>query len=123
MPVNTSYMNITKSIGFPSMFTVAFSALAVPNSATSGAGVPVGTAESSFSVPPRLLPQGTGNLALRAGDVIVVGADSAISAGLSWVAYPTPTTNTVTLRFANASFSTVTQRAATWTIGYFGIMP
>ena len=46
MPINTSYMNITKSIGFPSMFTVALAATAVPNSSTSGALNPVGQAES-----------------------------------------------------------------------------
>lgn len=123
MPINTSYLNHAKAIAFPSMFTVALSALAVPNSATSGAGVPVGTAESSFSVPPRLIPLGTGAVALRAGDLILVGPDSALSAGLSYSAYAVPTTNTVTLRFANASFSTVTQRAGTWTFGYFGVMP
>jgi len=114
MPVNTSYLNHAKPIAFPSLFTVALAQTVVINQ---------GQTESSFSVPPRLLPQGTGNLALRAGDVIVVGPDSALSAGLSFVAYPVPTTNTVTLRFENASGSTVTQRAGTWSIGYFGIMP
>ena len=114
MPVNTSYMNIAKPIAFPSQFTSALTAIAVPN---------VGQAESSFSVPARLLPQGTGNLALRAGDSIIVGADSAISSPLCYCAYAVPTTNTVTLRFINPSASTVTQRAGTWTFGYFGVMP
>ena len=114
MPVNTSYMNIAKSIAFPSMFTVALSATAVPNA---------GQAESSFSVPARLLPQGTGNLALRANDLVIVGPPSTLSAGLSFVAYAVPTTNTVTLRFENASTSTATQIASTWAFGYFGIMP
>src|SRR2546423_1689311 len=122
-PINTSYLNHAKSIAFPSMFTVALTATAVPNSATSGAGVPVGQAESSFSVPARLIPLGTGAVALRANDLLVVGPDSALSSGLAYSAYAVPTTNTVTLRFTNASFSTVTQRAGTWAFGYFGIMP
>ena len=114
MPVNTSYLNHAKSIAFPSMFTVALTQTVVINQ---------GQTESSFSVPARLLPQGVGNLALRAGDCIILGPDSAISTGLIWNGYFAPTTNTVTLRFVNASASTVTQRAGTWSVGYFGIMP
>ena len=114
MPVNTSYMNIAKSIAFPSMFTVALSATGVANA---------GQAESSFSVPARLLPLGTGNLALRANDLVIVGAPSTLSAGISYVAYAVPTTNTITLRFENASASTATIAASTWALGYFGIMP
>lgn len=114
MPVNQSYLNTAKSIGFPSMFTVALSATGLGSNAQ---------AESSFSVPARLLPLGTGNLALRANDFIIVGAPSVLSAGLSYVAYAVPTTNTITLRFENASASTATQAAGTWAFGYFGIMP
>jgi len=53
MPINTSYLNHAKSIAFPSIFTVALSATGLGSNAQ---------AESSFSVPARLLPQGTGNL-------------------------------------------------------------
>lgn len=114
MPVNTSYLNHAKAIAFPSMFTVALSQAVVPNASQ---------LESSFSVPARLLPQGTGNLALRAGDAFFVGPDSALSSGLAYCVYAVPTTNTVTLRFVNASASTVTQRAGTWTFAYVGVMP
>lgn len=116
MPVNTSYLNHAKSIAFPSLFTVALSATGVGVGATAHI-------DSSFSVPARLLPLGTGNLALRANDVLVVGPPSAVSAGLMWGAFAAPTTNTVTLRLVNGSTSTATQIASTWAIGYFGIMP
>src|SRR5438445_6501865 len=111
-PVNTSYLNHAKSIAFPSMFTVALGQSVVP------AGTGSNQVESSFSVPPRLLPQGVGNVALRAGDPLFVGPDSALSSGVVYCAYAVPTTNTVTLRLANASASTVTQRAGTWTFAY-----
>jgi len=114
MPVNTSYLNHAKSIAFPSMFTVALSATGVGTNTQ---------AESSFSVPARLLPQGVGNLALRANDLIILGPPSTLSAGLVVTAYAVPTTNTVTLRFGNVSASTATQAAGTWAIGYFGIQP
>jgi len=114
MPVNTSYMNIAKSIAFPSMFTVALGQTVVVNGAQT---------ESSFSVPPRLLPQGVGNLALRAGDPIFVGPPSSVSAALMWGAYAVPTTNTIVLRLVNGSTSTSTQIAGTWTFAYTGIMP
>ena len=112
-PVNTSYLNHAKSIAFPSMFTVAVAQAVVSTTAQ---------VESSFSVPARLLPQGTGNLALRANDLVILGPPSALSTGLMAMAYGVPTTNTVTLRFTGSA-STVTQAAGTWAIGYVGIMP
>src|SRR5262245_56484256 len=107
MPVNTAYMNVGPApIGHPSQFTVAFSALAVPNASQ---------AESSFSIPARLLPLNkSSGTYLNAGALVMVGPDSALSTGLAFSAYAVTATNTVTLRFTNASGSTVTQRAATW---------
>lgn len=125
MPVNTAYQNIgAPPIALPSQFTVALTATTVPNSSTSGAGNPVGTAESSFSIPARLLPiNKTGGSYLNAGALVMVAPDSALSAGLTFSAYAVPTTNTVTLRFANASNATVVQRAATWGFGIFQGLP
>lgn len=114
MPVNTSYLNVgPPPIGLVSQFTVALSAVAAVNATTT---------ESSFSIPARLIPMNKTTF-LNTGAIVMVAPDSALSAGLSFCAYAVPTTNTVTLRFANASASTVTQRAATWGFGLLQGLP
>ena len=121
MPVNTAYLNVAGTsgppIGLPSQFTVAVSAAAVGIAAAA-------QTESSYSVPPRLLPQNrsTGSF-LNPGTLVLVAPDSALSSGFAYCAYVVPATNTVTLRFVNGSNSTVTQRAGTWGFGLLQGLP
>jgi hypothetical protein len=113
MPVNTAYLNTYGPVrAMPSIFTVALTASAVPNT---------GQVESSFSLPARLiLPQG--RTSIGSGWPIFVGPDSAISATVTYCAY-SPGANSVTLRLVNVSASTVTQRAGTWAFAYVGDLP
>src|SRR5574342_786391 len=124
-PVNTAYQNVgAPPIAALSQFTVALTAQTVPNSSTSGAGNPSGVVESSFSIPARLLPiNKTGGSYLNTGALIMVAPDSALSTAVSYCAYIVPATNTVTLRFTNASNTTAVQRAATWGFGIFQRLP
>ena len=119
MPVNTAYLNTAGTsgppIGIPSHFTVALTQSVVPNA---------GQVESSFSIPPRLLAQNrSSGTMLNPGSLVLVGPDSALSTAIAYSAYAVTATNTVTLRFTNASASTVTQRAATWGFGLLQGLP
>lgn len=116
MPVNTAYLNVgAPPIGMVSQFTVALVATGVP--AASGS-------DSGFSIPARLLPinKSTGSY-LNPGTLVLVGADSAISAQLSFNAFVVPATNSVFIHFSNATTSVVTQRAGTWGIGLLQGLP
>lgn len=114
MAVNTAYLNVGPApIGATSQFTVALNATAV---------VGGNQAESSFSIPARLLPQNKTTY-VNTGAPLMVAPDSALSAGLVYCAYLVPTTNTVTLRFSTASTVTVTQRAGTWGFAFYQGLP
>lgn len=114
-PVNTAYMNVGGApIALPSQFTVALGATTVVGN---------NQAESSFSIPARLLPLNKASSFVNTGAPLMVAPDSALSAGLIYCAYLVPATNTVTLRFSAASTATVTQRAGTWGFAFLQGLP